>query len=101
MLEFLDKPGFLIVALAGILIFGAKRLPESARSLGRSMRILKAETKGLHADGVPVEGSPHAQVARGTIDLSDATGATASAGVASPAPTVSSIAVSADVTRPV
>ncbi|MCU1621492.1 MAG: twin-arginine translocation protein TatA/E family subunit [Frankiales bacterium] len=51
MLEFLDKPGFLIVALAGILIFGAKRLPDSARALGRSMRILKAETKGLHDDG--------------------------------------------------
>jgi sec-independent protein translocase protein TatA len=30
-----------------ILLFGAKRLPGAARSLGRSMRILKAETKGL------------------------------------------------------
>jgi sec-independent protein translocase protein TatA len=55
MLAMLDKPGFLLVALAGILIFGAKRLPDSARSLGRSMRILKAETKGLREDDVVVK----------------------------------------------
>lgn len=55
MLAFLDKPGFLIVALVALVLFGAKRLPDSARSLGRSMRILKAETRGLHEDGsVPV-----------------------------------------------
>lgn len=47
MLALLERPGFLIVMLIGILIFGAKRLPDSARALGRSMRILKAETKGL------------------------------------------------------
>lgn len=52
MLQFLDRPGFLLIALAAILLFGAKRLPESARSLGRSMRILKAETKGLREDDV-------------------------------------------------
>jgi sec-independent protein translocase protein TatA len=33
-----------------ILLFGAKRLPDAARSLGRSMRIIKAETKGLVDD---------------------------------------------------
>lgn len=54
MIQFLDRPGFLLVALAGILLFGAKRLPDSARSLGRSMRILKAETKGLRDDEVTV-----------------------------------------------
>ena len=50
MLALLERPGFLIVMLIGILIFGAKRLPDSARALGRSMRILKAETKGLTDD---------------------------------------------------
>ncbi|MET8150108.1 Sec-independent protein translocase subunit TatA [Actinoplanes sp. NPDC049668] len=30
-----------------VLLFGAKRLPDAARSLGRSLRIIKAETKGL------------------------------------------------------
>lgn len=38
----------LVVVL--ILLFGAKRLPDAARSLGRSMRIIKAETKGLADD---------------------------------------------------
>lgn len=38
------------VVLIGVfmLLFGAKRMPDAARSLGRSMRILKAE---LSADG--------------------------------------------------
>ena len=40
-----------LVLLVVVLVFGAKRLPDSARALGRSMRILKAETKGLHDDG--------------------------------------------------
>ena len=41
----------LVLVLVVILVlFGAKRLPDSARSLGRSMRIFKAETKGLRDD---------------------------------------------------
>ncbi len=40
----------IIVAVVIMVLFGAKRLPDSARALGRSMRILKAETKGLHSD---------------------------------------------------
>ena len=40
----------ILVLLVIVLVFGAKRLPDSARALGRSMRILKAETKGLHDD---------------------------------------------------
>jgi sec-independent protein translocase protein TatA len=43
-------PELLIIAVVIVLLFGAKRLPEMARSLGRSARILKAETKGLHED---------------------------------------------------
>lgn len=30
-----------------VLLFGAKRLPDVARSLGRSLRIIKAETRDL------------------------------------------------------
>ena len=37
----------LIVVAVFVLLFGARKLPDAARSLGRSMRILKAETKGL------------------------------------------------------
>jgi len=53
-LEFFEKPSVLIIVVLIIVVFGAKRLPDSARSLGRSMRILKAEAKGLKDD----EGSP-------------------------------------------
>ena len=47
----------IIIAVVIMVLFGAKRLPDAARSLGRSARILKAETKGLHDDGAarPVE----------------------------------------------
>lgn len=37
----------LILLLVVILLFGARKLPDLARSLGRSMRIMKAETRGL------------------------------------------------------
>ena len=37
----------LIVALAFILLFGANKLPQMARSVGQSMRIFKAETRAL------------------------------------------------------
>lgn len=47
---------FVVVAVL-VLLFGAKKLPDAARSLGRSMRILKAETKGLAEDGKTTEGS--------------------------------------------
>ena len=42
----------IVVAVVLVVLFGAKRLPDAARSLGRSMRILKAETKGLAEDDV-------------------------------------------------
>ena len=41
----------IVIILALLLVlFGAKRLPDAARGLGRSMRIFKAETKGLRDD---------------------------------------------------
>jgi sec-independent protein translocase protein TatA len=41
---------WLILVLVFMILFGAKRLPDSARSVGRSLRIFKAETKGLTDD---------------------------------------------------
>ncbi len=66
----------LIVALI-LLLFGAKRLPDAARGLGRSLRIFKAETKGLaEGDATPeapaveapsaAEGAPAAEPAPAT-----------------------------------
>ena len=37
----------LILLLVLVVLFGAKRLPDSARALGRSLRIFKAEIKDL------------------------------------------------------
>ena len=49
----MNLPGgweLVLVLLVVLVLFGSKRLPDSARALGRSMRILKAETKGLRTD---------------------------------------------------
>lgn len=40
----------LIILAVVLLLFGSSKLPMLARSLGKSARILKAETKGLHDD---------------------------------------------------
>lgn len=53
MLDLVESKGFIIVLLVGLVVFGSKRLPDSARALGRSMRILKAEAKGLREDDEP------------------------------------------------
>ncbi|MEU3018233.1 Sec-independent protein translocase subunit TatA [Nocardiopsis sp. NPDC007018] len=45
-----NGPTIAILVILAILLFGAKKLPDLARSLGRSARILKAESKGLVDD---------------------------------------------------
>ncbi len=47
---------WLIIIALIVLLFGAKRLPDAARSVGRSLRIFKAETKGLTADEAAAKG---------------------------------------------
>lgn len=52
--NFFDNPLLLIILLLIIvLVFGAKRLPDAARSVGRSMRILKTEVKEMKEDDAP------------------------------------------------
>jgi sec-independent protein translocase protein TatA len=41
---------WVIVAVVVVLLFGSKRLPDAARSLGSSMRIFKSEVRELHRD---------------------------------------------------
>ena len=49
--DLFDSPWkILIVAIVIIVLFGSRKLPDAARSLGKSMRILKTEVQGLHAD---------------------------------------------------
>jgi len=44
----------LIVLLVVVLLFGAKRLPDLAKSVGQSMKIFKHEVKDLRDDDAPV-----------------------------------------------
>ncbi len=55
----LSPTHWLIIVGVLVLLFGAKRLPDAARSLGRSARILKAEVHQAGAEGAPSE-SPQA-----------------------------------------
>ena len=41
---------WLIIIAVFILLFGAKKLPDAARGLGRSLRILKSEVAAMHED---------------------------------------------------
>jgi sec-independent protein translocase protein TatA len=46
-----DSPWkILLVAVVLIVLFGSRKLPHAARSLGQSMRILKKEVQSLHED---------------------------------------------------
>ncbi|WP_291377845.1 Sec-independent protein translocase subunit TatA [Demequina sp.] len=42
-----------VLLIVVLLLFGAPRLPELARSIGKSLRILKDETKALTSDDDP------------------------------------------------
>lgn len=45
------KPWHLLVlALVFLVLFGSKRLPDSARSLGRSLRIFKSEVQEMNKE---------------------------------------------------
>lgn len=52
-MPFLREPSHILLLLIVVtILFGAKRLPDSARSLGRSMRIFKSEMKEMKSDEV-------------------------------------------------
>lgn len=42
-----------ILVVVVLLLFGAKKLPDMARSVGQSARIFKGEMKGMKKDGEP------------------------------------------------
>ena len=51
---------WLIVIALAVLLFGFKRLPDAARSLGKSMRIFKSEIKEMQSDSQPDASAPPA-----------------------------------------
>ncbi|MEU4166854.1 Sec-independent protein translocase subunit TatA [Streptomyces sp. NPDC026665] len=47
----LGAPEIILILVVIILLFGAKKLPDMARSLGKSARILKSEAKAMKEEG--------------------------------------------------
>ena len=55
---------WLIIIAVLLLLFGAKKLPEMARSVGQSARVFKGEMKAMKEDGAaetPADGSASTQ----------------------------------------
>jgi sec-independent protein translocase protein TatA len=50
----------LLIVLVVLLLFGARRLPDLARSVGRSLKIFKSEVKDLREDDRPAPATPPA-----------------------------------------
>jgi len=88
-----DSPAALLLILVVILLFGSKKLPDVARGVGRSLRIFKAETKGLMTDdegqSVPPAVPPQIAVPAPPASQAPPVATAAAAPAAQPAPTVS------------
>lgn len=50
----------LIVVLVIVVLFGSRKLPDTARALGKSMRILKSEAKAMKAEDGPSQSTASA-----------------------------------------
>ncbi|MFF7359958.1 Sec-independent protein translocase subunit TatA [Streptomyces sp. NPDC008125] len=50
----------LILAVVVIALFGSKKLPEAARALGKSARILKSEAQAMKNDPAPAPAATQA-----------------------------------------
>jgi sec-independent protein translocase protein TatA len=76
--DLFDSPWkILIIAVVVLVLFGSKKLPDAARSLGRSMRILKSEIHELHDDD---------EAKAATATAATAPAATVSPAIAAPIP---------------
>src|SRR4029450_6913505 len=58
----ISLPELLILLLVLLLVFGAKRLPEMGRSLGKGMREFKDGVSGMEASVTEPESAPPAQL---------------------------------------
>jgi sec-independent protein translocase protein TatA len=59
-------PEIAIIAVVILVLFGSKKLPDAARSLGKSMRIMKTEIKGLHDEDDAAPAAAPAQLPAAT-----------------------------------
>lgn len=82
--QWVGGPEFVLIVLVIVLLFGWKKLPDAARSLGRSMRIFKAEVHEMKHDqpsagasasaGASREAVREQRVVSGTTDETPETG---------------------------
>jgi sec-independent protein translocase protein TatA len=68
----------LIVTAVFLLLFGANKLPQMARSVGQSMRIFKAETRALSGNKEPEQLPPTATTSSPSTETSQAPASQAS-----------------------
>jgi sec-independent protein translocase protein TatA len=54
----LGAPEIILILVVIVLLFGAKKLPDMARSLGKSARILKSEAKAMKDEGKSTPAGP-------------------------------------------
>ncbi|MEV4555656.1 twin-arginine translocase TatA/TatE family subunit [Kitasatospora sp. NPDC049285] len=60
----ISPAALLLLAAFAVLLFGGKRLPDAARALGRSLRILKSEGKALRREFAAGAETPATPAAR-------------------------------------
>ncbi|MGW9031788.1 Sec-independent protein translocase subunit TatA [Streptomyces sp. NPDC055722] len=58
----------IIIAAVVLLLFGAKRLPDTARGLGKSLRIFKSEVSAMKTDSAQATPAAPKSVAAGPIE---------------------------------
>ncbi|MFE1171289.1 Sec-independent protein translocase subunit TatA [Streptomyces sp. NPDC058773] len=54
----IGAPEIILILVVVFLLFGAKKLPDMARSLGKSARILKSEAKAMKSEGSESQTAP-------------------------------------------
>ncbi|WP_171167059.1 Sec-independent protein translocase subunit TatA [Streptomyces sp. I05A-00742] len=65
------EPWHLVVVLVVlVVVFGSKKLPDMARALGKSARILKSEARAMKNDPAPAPASTPASNASSTSNAS-------------------------------
>lgn len=89
---------WLIILAAFILLFGAKKLPDAARGVGRSLRILKSEVNAMQDDDdkakkAPSETDATASVATPAAQITPAPAAPAPPVVSQPVAVVNGVPV--------
>ena len=70
--DLFDSPWkILIIAVVILVLFGSRKLPDAARSLGRSMHILKSEITNLHDEEAPKTATAPAAVQAPPAEITD------------------------------